>query len=55
MIWTKRFGTEQIKWLKDQGLGWPDEIPGEINIPSEELACENLPQRDHGWTAQASL
>jgi len=23
MIWTKRFGTEQIKWLKDQGLGCP--------------------------------
>lgn len=52
MIWTKRFGTEQIKWLKDQGLGWPDEIPGEIYIPSEELARQNLPQRDHGWTAR---
>lgn len=52
MIWTKRFGTEQIKWLKDQGLGWPDEIPGEIHIPSEELARENLSQRDHGWTAR---
>ncbi|MDI3461839.1 MAG: hypothetical protein OJF50_000660 [Nitrospira sp.] len=52
MIWTKRFGTEQIKWLKDQGLGWPDEIPGEIHVSVDELARENLPQRDHGWTAR---
>lgn len=54
MIWTKQFGTEQIKWLKDQGLGWPDKISGDIYIPSEELARENLPQRDNGWTARPS-
>jgi hypothetical protein len=52
MIWTKRFGTEQIKWLKDQGLGWPDNIKGDIYIPSAELTRENLPQRDNGWTAR---
>lgn len=51
MIWTKRFGTEQFKWLKDQGLGWPDNIKGDIYIPPEELTRENLPQRDNGWTA----
>lgn len=52
MTWTKRFGTEQIKWLKDEGLAWPDKIRGDIHIPSEELTRENLPQGDHGWTAR---
>ena len=52
MTWTKRFGTEQLKWLKDQGVGWPENINGEIYIPSEELTRENLPQRDNGWTAR---
>jgi hypothetical protein len=52
MIWTKRFGTEQINWIRDQHLGWPEKITGEIHIPADELARENLPQRDHGWTAR---
>lgn len=52
MIWTKRFGTEQIKWLQDQGLGWPEKMGGDIYIPPEELSGENLPQRDNGWTAR---
>jgi hypothetical protein len=52
MIWTKRFGTEQIKWLRDQRLGWPDKIGGDIHIPPTELTRENLPQGEHGWTAR---
>jgi hypothetical protein len=52
MTWTKRFGTEQIKWLKDQGLTWPDRVPGDIHIPSQELSREKLPQGDLGWTAR---
>ncbi len=52
MTWTKRFGIDQLKWLRDQGVGWPDNIKGEIYIPPEELTRENLPQRDNGWTAK---
>lgn len=52
--WTKGFGTEQIKWLQDQGLGWPEKIPGELYFPPEELTRENLPQRDNGWLARPS-
>jgi len=52
MTWTKRFGTEQLKWLQDQGLAWPDKIRGDIYISPEELMRENLPQGEHGWTAR---
>ena len=52
MTWTKRFGTEQISWLQNQGLASPQKIPGEIYIPADELSRYNLPQRESGWTAR---
>jgi hypothetical protein len=47
--WTQKFGTEQITWLKEQGLAWPHTVRSEIYILPAELKRENLPDSDQGW------
>jgi hypothetical protein len=48
--WTRRFGHEQLTWLRDNGIIPVKILPSEVFITSEELARRNLPPQPSDWS-----
>jgi hypothetical protein len=48
--WTRRFGHEQLTWLRDNGMTPAKILPSQIFITSEELGRRNLPPQPSEWS-----